>query len=282
MTESSYDGPFRRILVALDGSPHSRAALEATVQMAAELEAELEGLFIKDEEVLRAAQLPFAAEVRTHTRSPKTLSDRRAERQLRHQAERAEAAFEDAADRAEVTHEFRVVQGHVTRELMKAADAVDLVAVGKTSTHSSRRRLGSTSHALLSEASAPVLVLRKALQPHHPVLTYYDGSECAERTLQVAAQLVRRVATPPLKVLLPVKDDVDTERLGHEVRTKYADRVPQLQVHPLTPIERNRLALLAHQEGPGVVVLPSGCSPLTDSSLRRFLYEMDRPLLVVR
>jgi nucleotide-binding universal stress UspA family protein len=45
----------RRILVALDASPHSFAALEAAAHLAAHLEAELFGLYVEDENLLRGA-----------------------------------------------------------------------------------------------------------------------------------------------------------------------------------------------------------------------------------
>lgn len=279
---SSSSDLFRRILVALDASPHSRAALNMAVQLAADLEAELEGIFIKDENLLRAAQLPFAEEVRTHSVSPKSLDDRRVERQLRYQAERAEAALQDAIEKAEVTHHFRVVEGQVTRELMRASEEVDLVAMGKTSTRSSRRRLGTTSQTLLAEASSPVLVLRRAVRRPQPILTYYDGSESAQSALRVAAQLATRGATHPLKVFLPATDEDETERLRMKVQEEYGDRVAQLQIRPLTPVERDRLATLARREGRGLFVMPGGCSPLSDTPLQKFLYELDRPLLVVR
>lgn len=274
---------FRRILVALDDSPHSRAALEMAVWLAADLEAEVEGLFIKDKNLLQAAQLPFAEEVRAHSVSPKNLTDRRVQRQLRYQAERAEAALQEATERAEVPYNFRVVEGHVTRELLRAAEEVDLLAMGKTSTRkSSRRRLGTTSQALLSECSTPVLVLRRAVRHRQPILTFYDGSDAAHSALRVAAGLASRGATHPLTVFLPPQDEADTERLRTEVVEEYENRVPQLQVRPLTKTELHRIATLARREGRGLFVMPGGASPLSDTSLQRFLHELDRPLLVVR
>lgn len=273
---------FRRILVALDASPHSRAALDMAVRLAADLEAELEGLFIKDENLLRAAQLPFAEEVRSHSTSPKRLDNRRVQRQLRYQAERAEAALHEATEQAEVAYNFRVVEGRVTRELLRAAQEVDLLALGKTSTRSSRRRLGTTSEALLSEAPTPVLVLRKAVRRRQPVLTYYDGSDASASALRTAAGLANRGPGHLLKVLLPAEDDARAERLRDEVYEHYEGRVPHLEVRPLTQIELDRLAVLARREGRGLFVIPAESSPLADISLQRFLYELDRPLLVVR
>ena len=273
---------FRRILVALDASPHSRAALDMAVQLAADVEAELEGLFIKDENLLRAAQLPFAEEVRTHSVSPKRLSDRRVQRQLRHQAERAEAALQDATEQAEVPYNFRVAEGQVTRELLQAAEEADLLAMGKTSTQSSRRRLGTTSQALLSGCSTPVLVLRRPTRRREPILTYYDGSDTAQSALRVATRLATRGATHPLKVFLPTADADAIERLRAEVQEEYGNHVAQLQVRPLTAVERDRLATLARREGRGLCVLPGGCSPLSETPLQQFLYELDRPLLLVQ
>ena len=276
----SSDRSFRRILVALDASPHSRAALDLAVQLAADLEADLEGLFVKDENLLRAAQLPFAEEVRTHSVSPKPLSDRRVRRQLRRQAEQAEAVLQEATEQAPVSHDFRVVEGQVTRQLLRAAEETDLVALGKTSTQSSRRRLGTTSEALLAESSTPVLVLRRAVRRRPPPSAYYDGSETARQALRTAAGLADQGV--PLTVFLPAADETTTEQLRGEVHEILGAHPVQVQVRPLSPTEVDRLAALARRYGPGLFVVPGNGSPLVDASLQRFLYELDRPLLVVR
>lgn len=273
---------FRRILVALDASPHSRAALDMAVQMAADLEAELEGLFIKDQNLLRAAELPFAEEVRSHSVSPKSLNNRRVQRQLRYQAERAEAALQEATEQAEVRYNFRVAEGRVTHQLLRAAQETDLLVMGKTSTQSSRRRLGTTSQRLLDESTTPVLVLRKAVRHRQPVLTYYDGSDTAASALRVAAQLANRASGHSLKVFVPGEDEAEAERLRDEVYEQYGNRVPHLQVRLLTKTEIDRFAAFARQEGRALLVMSEDCSPLCDTPFQRFLYEIDRPLLVVR
>ncbi len=276
----SSDRSFRRILVALDASPHSRAALDLAVQLAVDLEADLEGLFVKDENLMRAAQLPFAAEVRTHSVSPRALNDRRVQRRLRRQADQAEAVLQAATEPAPVSYDFRVVEGQVTRQLLRAAEEADLVALGKTSTQSSRRRLGTTSEALLAESSTPVLVLRRAPRRRPPPSTYYDGSETARKALRTAAGL----ADPdtPFTVFAPAENETQTEHLRAEVHEVLGTPPAQTRVHPLTPAEVDRLAALARRRGPGLFVMPGTGSPLVDASLQRFLYELDRPLLLVR
>lgn len=280
MTEIESPRTPRRILVALDASPHSQAALDMAVRLAMNFEAELVGLFIKDENLLQAAQLPFAEEVRSFTVPPKRLSDRRVQRQLRYQAERAEAALQEAAEQADVPYDFRVEEGKVTRELLKAAQEIDLLALGKTSTASSRRRLGTTCEVILSESPVPVLVLRKTARRRQPILTFYDGSEEAALALHLASELASQDAF--LKVLIPAADQAEMTRLRKEVYDHYGHLGPRLQVRPLTQTEIDRLSALAREEGAGLFVLPGGCSPLENTPLQRFLYEIDCPLLVMR
>jgi len=273
--------PLHRILVALNGSPHSQAALDAAVRLAAVFEAEVKGLFIEDETLLRTAQLPFAEEVRAYTASPKRLSTRRMQRQIRHQAEYAEHTLQYMAEQAEVDYDFDTVQGSVTRELLRAAAGVDLLVMGKTSTASSRRRLGSTSETVLAEAPTSVLVLREAIPAQQPILTYYDGSKGAAATLRLAVQVARRGGLRPLTVLLPPREEREVNRLRNEVQTQYGAPELPLYLHPLTRAESSRLSAFARRTG-GLVILPAECDPLGNVPLKQFLYEIDRPLLVMR
>ena len=59
MSEDTPQKPqMRRILVAVDASPHSLAALDAALRLAADLEAEIIGLFVEDINLLRLAGMP--------------------------------------------------------------------------------------------------------------------------------------------------------------------------------------------------------------------------------
>jgi nucleotide-binding universal stress UspA family protein len=268
--------------VALDASPHSQAALDAAVRIAATVEAEVEGLFVEDETLRRAAQLPFAKEVRAYTAPPKRLNDQRLQRQLRYRAEYAEHALQRVAEQAEVPHVFRTAEGNVTQQLLRAADNADLLVLGKTSTASSRRRLGSTSQTLLSDASSSVMVLRKAVPAQQPLLLYYDGSDAATTALDFAVQVSRRAGGTPIQVLFPPPDTApDPEPLHEQIRTRYGNTGVPLHGHQLTPAESHRLSAFV-REKEGLVILPAGCPPLRTTSLQQFLYEIDRPLLVVR
>lgn len=272
----------RRILVAIDTSPHSKAALEAAAQLAVSFEAELLGVFVEDIDLLRSAELSIAREVHSFALPAQAMSQQRLSRQLQRQAEQAEAALAHTARRMEVAHTFTVARGRVADKLLEAAAGADLITLGKASTaRCSRRKLGRTARIVLQQASTSVLVVREALPSHAPIFVYYDGSETAEHALALAAMLARQQPPHPLRVLLPPRDADEVERLRNAVTERYGRSVPRLRIRPLTPMEAVRLTVV-HDEDQSLVVLPAASPPLRAPNLQRFLYALDRPVLVVR
>jgi nucleotide-binding universal stress UspA family protein len=131
--------PIRRILVALDATRASAAALEAAVSLAEHLEAELLGLFVEDVNLLRLAALPFAHEVGFPSARARRLESDDMERTLRAQATLAQQALVTAVHQRRVPWSFRVVRGQVVTELLAASQQADLIAIAMTRTRVSRR-----------------------------------------------------------------------------------------------------------------------------------------------
>ncbi len=131
----------RRILVALDTSPHSRAALAAAANLAARLEAQLIGVYVEDMNLLRLAQLPFAQEIHYASATPQKLDKDVMEKQLRSQADRARNDLRQTAEQYALEWSFQVLRGLVAAELLTAAEEADLLVLGRTS----RQTVPSTS-----------------------------------------------------------------------------------------------------------------------------------------
>ena len=72
----------RRIVVTVDIESHLPSTIELAVAIAASQQGALHGLFIEDEDLLRAASLPFAREVPLTGGKPRTFDDRMLERNL--------------------------------------------------------------------------------------------------------------------------------------------------------------------------------------------------------
>lgn len=192
--------PARIILVAIDTSPHSLAALESAAKLAARLNAELRGMYVEDIDMLRMAELPFACTI-TSFGEARPLTRDTLELQLQRQADIARHAMESVGARLHVAWSFSVVRGAVTREISQAASSAEIVTVGRTGW--SRRggtQLGSVVLSLLEEGKSSLfMVERNGLDG--PFAVIYDGSPASVRALKFAGVLAADHAAP-VNVLL--------------------------------------------------------------------------------
>ncbi len=178
----------RHILVALDASSHSRAALGAAVELAAAFRADVRGLFVEDIELLALGGLP-AAEVGVYSAGPRPLSRRYLEQQLRALARRAEAMLAEVAGPRQVRWTFHTVRGQVHVALLEATPEHDIVCLGVAGRSAVRGQgLGSTARAALRSSSKPLLVVRRGTSLRPPVAAVCLSSRVAP-ALQMAAGL---------------------------------------------------------------------------------------------
>ena len=280
MSEQNDELTFRRILVALDASRHSLAALEAAVELAAGLEAELLGLFVEDVNLLRLAGLSVAREVLYPFVATTRLDRARMERELRAQATQARQALAAACERRQIKWSFRVVRGEVAPEVLAAALEADLLSLGRASRPlTRRRRMGSTARAVAARAPHSVFLLQRDVGISPPVVVTYDGSPTARQALMMAAHLAQE--TEGYLTILILADALDeAQRLQTQTIDFLGGR--ELMVRYRQLIDAG-VATLAHEvraEGSGVLVL-SG-TILSPEVLQTLLDGVDCPVLLVR
>ncbi len=182
-----------RVVVALDASADSLAALEAGAKLAANLGAELLGLFVEDINLLRLAELPVAREVVYGSGNVRALDRPRLERALRIQAAELERALASMAKTIDVRWSFRVARGQVATEVLATAQEADILVLGRLGRSLSRRaRLGSTAHAAVVGAERTVVLLERGVSLGPRVVVLFDGSNGASRALATAARLASK------------------------------------------------------------------------------------------
>ncbi len=282
MSDEEREPVFQRIVVALDASPHSLAALEAAVALAADLQAELLGLFVEDADLLRLAGLSFAQELGLYSATPRPLDEPRLERELRARACRAEQALAALADRAQVRWSFRVVRGTISAELLAAAAEADLISLGRTGwSLAGRRRVGSTARTILSQASRPALVVRQGAHLELPLMVVYDGSALAGKALTTAARLSQG-KEGELLVLVAADDPAETGRLQAQAAGWLQARDVPVRFRQLTEATVSTLVQALKTEGCGTLVLPAETTLLRDEALTTLVEDLDFPMLLIR
>ncbi|WP_142848861.1 universal stress protein [Telmatospirillum sp. J64-1] len=222
-TPPSSDLPhaFHRIVVAVDASPLSLMALEASAALAQRSHAELTALFIEDVNLLRLASYPEAYSYSLTTAQRRSLEADVVAQAMKLQQAAARRALDDAARRFGLTARFEARRGLIAPEMIQASAACDLLVAGWSGRPGlplgRRARLGTVARALLGKAAAPVFLLRHSLRSHDPVLVAYDGSAAARRALDLAAALAAQ-SDGDLEILIPAADPASADELEHQAR----------------------------------------------------------------
>lgn len=279
MTDTDRLSRIERILVALDASPHSLAALEAAIKLAARAEAELVGIYVEDVNLIRLSELPFTHEIGLYSARARRVDTQQMESQLRTQARRARRALRVAAESAHLHWSFRVTRGAIPAELLAAALESDLIILGKAG-WSQREQLGSTARVLVVEAPGHTLIAQKGVRLEQPVMMLYDGSPAAENALE-ATELVH-TGELPLTVLLLSEERAGVEELQNKIRDWAQSKAIELRLLWIAEVDGRQLASLARLESCGIMVLPAGSTGLSKEQIIILLNESGCAVLLVR
>jgi nucleotide-binding universal stress UspA family protein len=235
------------ILVALDTSPYSAAALAAAAEVAAALNLELRGIYVEDVNLLHLCGLPFGLEIGSFTANPRRLEQARLEREFRLQAAQLRRTMADIAGRQRVSWSFKVVRGGVTQEVLSAGSSAQMVSIGRVGT-TPGKRTGSTAQAVVRNTQRPVIVqAQQSLEG--PFTVVYMGDPSSDNAMRLAMQLAKQRKTSiTVMMLAHVRNQVDAyieEMTANEIEHKVYT-MPQIEV----------MTEILYQLGEGAVILP--------------------------
>lgn len=219
MSESSSPQGAPRIVVALDASPHSVKALEVATELAALMDAEVEGLFVEDISLLYLCELPFGREIGSHTAVLRCTDNVQMERHLRVVAACIRESVERVAARSSVRCRFSVRRGVVAEELLTAARDAALLGIGRVG-RSRRRGLGSTARALAERGEGPLLISGEGSRLDYPLTVLFTGTPAARRALDLALRLSRGEAQRLRVVAWSGDTSTDAEQMEHDARDR--------------------------------------------------------------
>lgn len=252
MNEATPERQSRHIVVALDASSSSLAALRAAAEVAALLDVDLEGLFIEDINLLRLCGFPFNREIGSYTGTARRLENATVERQLRTLATVIQQAMSQVAIKTPVRWSLQVRRGSVVNELLAAAQEADLMSLGR----SGQRRqntLGPTASALVQKSRRPLLILGTDGTLADPLTAVYTGSDTSQRALQWLATLTH-YNPRPVRVLLVVRPDMPRTipELEAEARALLGDLTVEFFV-----VRYGNVLMSLHAHNGGTLVLPN-------------------------
>jgi len=247
---------FSRVLVALAVSPHSRAAVETAIGLAAAVGARLDALFVEDANLVRLGALPFASETSALTGMRRTLPPADIERALRVEAARLERLLAQAAGAARVEWTFQVARGELLAAATAQAAELTVLATARHADPNGRDR-------------RPV---------PRPVGALFDASAASRRGLAAAARLAR-AAERSLLILVPGGPGARAAEAEARAWLVREDVPGRTLVLPPTHAELHA-ALRGHRTSILTVPAPETATLATD--LAALAAELACPLVIVR
>ena len=261
-----------RIVVAVDASAASRLVLELAADLAVTLHTSLAGLYVEEEDLLHAAGLPFAREVRARSGQvgPFTVPD--LERHWRALANEARSALTHAAQARQIAWSFEVVRGRVAQVMSEAARSARLTGLGSGARGPGR--LGSVARAALVAADSSLLLVPPQRRPGARWVALLDTPGGAPAVLALAGALA---ATPaaPLLLVTPALD-------GCAALADTSGAAPLERMNLPEPSDLPALFAILQAHRAQGLILAADSRFAHAATIERLLTEGGWPLLLVR
>ena len=271
--------PIARIIVPLDATSESRAAIDTAARLAAHAKAPLHGVFVEDEDLLRLASLPFSRQV-TLGAGAEPLTPEHVELHFRVAAERVRRELVAAATRHGVTCTFEIVRGASNSALASASERDLVVAGGLTRPIAGLFRVECRCWSAIEVTPGPFLLVRHAWSASgEVVMLLRDRDPASLRLLEAAAQIAEAGDSGLTVICSPALagsagfDEWLAERLA-----SYPVRL-QIEVGPADPAALRRRIGELHCR---LLAVGADLAELPGDRLREFAERFACDLLVVR
>lgn len=279
MTPADRLETMRRILVAMDASQGSLSALETATMIAELIQADLEGLFVEDADLIALTGLPFSREVRLSGGGVQALDLAALEQDLHMQAMAARRAMQRAATQRRLAWNFRSVRGSVFAELAAAARDVDVLCIGRRSRSPLRSaRLGNTIRAALGSAPVVLVAGRTGAVLSGPVSVVIGRDGIAERALRFAVEVAEKTGQP-LQAYLAGADGNATQAQRQRIEDLMPNQRP-VRYRMIDPAHMPFLFDTLRVDHHGLLVCGVGTEDAQIDWLERLISSVDCPVLV--
>lgn len=269
----------RRILVPMDESGHSRAALETAVSLAAALRAEISGLYVEDNDLLELCQYPFFREVCRYECRP--LKSDEMVRDLKLQAERIRRLLSRFADSADVGWTFEVRRGGVRNIVLEQTNTADITIMGRTGRTVLRSTMGSTVRHLILYGRGLTMFIQEGFRLEPPIRTVYTGSETSKKGLDIGTDIARMIGGD-LVILIPAANREAFQKLKQKAGDMIKDTALPVRCHPIHVPATRGIVLHLQSEYRKLLILPADTVDSDPERMIDLINRINNPVLLVR
>ena len=208
----------KNILIPLDGSEHSNAALDYAIWMTEQFDGMLLGQHIIDSVALEGSffhdvsgSLGFEPYLDFSTKMREILE------------ERGKGILSEFAQRCQskgIKHQTFLDMGIIANEICERAKVADLVVIGHRGVNEefTTGLLGTTTESITRKCPRPIFVSTKQFKTIQKPLLAYDGSQRASSAMESAAEFCT-VLKLPLTVLSIAKEAKGAEEIVQQAKS---------------------------------------------------------------
>lgn len=270
-----------RVLVLLDGSRLSLAALEAAADIAAMRGHDILGVFVEEVNLLRCSGFDFAREIGASSGAARPLDSAMLELRMRSLAEQARRSLQRAVARRGLHQALKLCRGRVIEEVLSLAGPEDLVVMGRAGWSAAPgSRLGSTARGLIRRAPGDVLLWSEIQRrPGHGVVVLLNDDQGANhRALAVGIEQARR-HHHPLTVLVRSHGERGQD-VVKAIEDQLIARGAAARVRLIPSASAVEVARMLRREAPAELVVSRRCSVFDEQDADRLLVELNLPVTV--
>lgn len=266
MTTSVRRAHTRHITVVFGGGSSDAGLVRVLRSLVSESGADISGIFLEDQTLFRAAELPFITEVSRLTTVRRPLVVRELERQLRVQARRAERELRSVAESLGVPWSFRTHRGPL-RTAIAQASRFDLLL------------LGAVRHALTGELSLVGWAGHQARSEwERPIGGLIDEADTGRQVVEAALDLARSTGRP-----LILFRSSDSRPADDDLRARIQALGPKrAAIHTVRDSTPGALLAAVRRASPAVLVVFAEAEGLKEDQIAMLRRELRCPVVLVR
>jgi len=264
MIEKLADDTPRKIAILLGSCTSGRQALDVVLPLL-EYEAvvDLQGVFVEDTELQKAAALPFVKELSRLTSSLSEFHTSDARRQVELGVRAARQTIAVFAGRAGVTHSFRSVRGSVIGQLKETASVSDITVFEPI------KPLAMTSWS----------TTRHITREHHRIAVIIEDLSTG-RDAMIAASILAQRQAKRILVFLTGEALTQSEAVERMIERILPDDRPSVQ--KLSEATTQSIVKAIYSESAGALVIAATDTVLEGDSLQFLREELRCPVFLVR
>lgn len=191
------------VLVLLDTSPASEAALDSAARLARHQQLELIALFVEDQDLIASAGHVFTREISLLSGQARPFDREILLARLARQRQQIETRLASLDQQPPLRWRFEVVTGPVIDNIRQAAIGADWVVLGKAGWSAERGgRLGTTARQLVETTRSRLLLWEERASPRQAAIVALVGAPQTSETIIETARLLAGASDRSARLLL--------------------------------------------------------------------------------